>query len=334
VFIAAVAAAAAGLLLAVLIGSAGADTPGVTTVLGSVTGHPTVTECPATVRCTYIPFNGLQYLIAPFDGTITSFSVNSGTAGGQVELRVLSSATPPQSLNAQWTGAGTGPAETLNAGINTFAVSIPVKQGETIGLDNDSGAPIFDGTSPFAQYSSVVMYAPALPDGMTAYSNRGVTGNALLMSATLVSGTTTTTPSPPPVISHASESHSAWRVASGASRKARRRRAPVGTSFAFTLDQAATVTVELTRQLPGRWLGGACVALNRHNRGAAACTRAVGKGGLVWAGHTGTNAVPFAGRVPGMKLLAPGSYVATIIAHNAAGQASNAVGLEFTILAG
>ena len=58
------------------------------------------------------------------------------------------------------------------------------------------------------------------------------------------------------------------------------------------------------------------------------------EGVLVWAGHAGTSVVRFAGRTPGGRRLAPGSYVATVVARNAAGQTSSSVGLAFKILAG
>jgi hypothetical protein len=342
---AAAAAAIVGLLLAMLISSAGADsTPGQTVVLGSVTGNPTATRCAATVRCTYIAFNGIQFMIAPFSGTITSFSVNSGTAGGKVELRVLSSTSPPEFLNDEWTGAGTGPAETLKAGINTFPVNISVTQGDTIALDDDSGSAIFDNSSPAAQYASVAEYAPALPDGVTAYANRAQNALSLLMSATVVSGTptststtttstTTTTPTtpPPPVVSSAFESHPSWREALRAAPHGGQH---VGTTFGFTLAQAATVDVGLTRQLPGRRISGACVATTKQTRRAAICTRAVHEGVLIWPGHAGANLVPFAGRIPNGRRLSSGSYVATIVARDAAGQASRPIGLAFSILGG
>lgn len=295
------------------------------------------------MRCTYIPFDGIQFMIVPFSGTITSFSVNSGTAGGQVELRVLSSSTPPEFLNDEWTGAGTGPAEALKVGINTFPVNISVTQGETIALDDQSGSAIFDTTSPSAQYASVAEYAPALPDGVTTYANRAQNGVSLLMSATVVSGTatststtttstTTTSPTtqPPPVVSSAFESHPSWRESL---RTASHRGRHVGTTFGFTLDQPATVEIGLTRQLQGRRISGACVATTKRTRRAAVCTRAVEEGVLIWAGHTGTNRVPFAGRIPNERRLASGSYVGTIVARNAAGQASRPIGLAFSILA-
>lgn len=338
--VAALAAGTAGLVLAVLISSAGADSAPQTVVLGSVTGIPTATECPATVRCTYIAFDGIQFMVAPFDGTITSFSVNSGKAGGQVELRVLSSPSPPQFLNWIWTGAGTGPAETLRAGINTFPVDIPVKQGDTIALDNDSGAPIFDNTSPFAQYASVGMYAPALPDGYTTSANRGQGGYGLLFSATVVSSTVTTAttpppppPPPPPVVSGAFESHGSWHESQGSAHAASARPGPLGTTIAFKLDQRAAVTIDLMRQIRGRIVGGACVGRTHHLSRAPACTRSVDAGALLVAGHVGLNTVRFTGRLLAKRMLAPGSYVATIIARNATGQGSGAVGLPFTILA-
>jgi hypothetical protein len=108
----------------------------------------------------------------------------------------------------------------------------------------------------------------------------------------------------------------------------------VGTTFGFTLDQAATVDIGLTRQLQGRRISGACVAATTRTRRAAICTRAVHEGVLIWPGHAGTNRVPFAGRIPNEGRLSSGSYVATIVARNAAGQASRPIGLAFSILDG
>src|SRR5437764_3327363 len=88
----ALAAAAGGTGLAVLVGSAGAATPALTTTtLGSTTGTPNENICVAGINCTYVPFAsaadpGLQ---VPVNGNVTKFSVNSGSATGTVELRVL-----------------------------------------------------------------------------------------------------------------------------------------------------------------------------------------------------------------------------------------------------
>ncbi len=198
--VAAVAALASlGLLLAIGIGSAGADQ---TVTLGSVAGSPTMNICPAGgANCTYVPFSGVSpALQVPFDGTVTSFSVNAGSAGGTVELRVLRPA------NGQFTGAGTGPAETIaNPSVNTFAVNIPVSAGDVLALDNASSALLFD-TGPASSTSVTFFYEPALADGQTAAPNNTQSGTRLLLSATVQSAATTGTapgtgvaPGTPPV---------------------------------------------------------------------------------------------------------------------------------------
>jgi hypothetical protein len=326
-----------GLVPAGLIASAGADSPAVQ-VLGSVTGKPSASLCPASVRCTYIPSYGLGFLIVPFDGTITSFSVNSGSAGGQVELRVLSSTTPPRFLNGEWTGAGTGPVETLRAGINTFPVNIPVRQGETIALDNDSGAPIFDNNSPSAQYAAVAYYAPALPDGTTAFVNRAQYRYSLLMSATVVSETTTTatlaTPTTPPTLMNVRQSHRRWRLGTKLAKFAAAAKPPVGTTFRFALNESATVRFAFAQLLPGRKVNAKCMAQTSANRNHKACTRSVPRGSLSFSAGAGLHKLFFQGRLTRTRKLKPGTYTLTITATNAAGQRASKTLRSFTIVPG
>jgi len=62
-----------------------------TVTLGSTAGSPTVNICSAGIECTYLPFSNVYTpgLVVPYDGTITSFSINSGSSSGTVKLRVL-----------------------------------------------------------------------------------------------------------------------------------------------------------------------------------------------------------------------------------------------------
>jgi len=54
-------------------------------------------------------------------------------------------------------------------------------------------------------------------------------------------------------------------------------------------------------------------------------------GRLSFAGHTGTNAVAFQGRVSTASRLSPGRYTVVIVATNSVGAASAPVALRFTI---
>lgn len=321
----------AGGALAISIGTAGAASP-TTVTLGSTTGSPTQNICGSP--CTYVPFNNVEApaLQVPADGTVRSFSVNSGSAGNVVELRVLRPAA-----GGKFRGAGTSPMETLSGGVSTFTVNLPVQAGDVLGLDNGSSAIVFDTTSstPITAY-----YDPSLADGATAAPNDVKTGFRLLLSATVQesssstttttgtsTGTTTSTTSHRAAITNLSESHSAWREHG----KRGRHKPPIGTVFSFRLSEQARVTLSFFRQLGGRSVRGSCVAPTRSNRHAAACTRAPAAGSLSIAERAGADRVSFGGRVSGGHELKPGSYTVLISATNGAQQPSNAASLAFAI---
>ena len=307
--------------------TAGAATTPRTVTLGSTTGTPTKNICVAMINCTYAPFTGVEApaLEVPFDGTVTSFSVNSASATNHVELRVLRPAG-----NGQFTGAGTSPAETLASGPTTFTVSLPVKAGDILGIDNSDSALMFDATP-----SAITAYyeLPALADGATAAPNNNQIGYRLLLSAVVVqqgtgttTTTTTTTTGGAPTLSGLRQARRTWREGTRAATIAR---AATGTVFTFDLSAPARVTVTFTGKVAGRRVGGKCVAPTRANRHRPSCTRTV-TGKLSFAGHAGANAVSFEG-VLGRRVLPLGRYTARFAASNAQGSATPGV-LTFTIV--
>lgn len=107
-----------------------------------------------------------------------------------------------------------------------------------------------------------------------------------------------------------------------AAARRRARRAPVGTTFRFTLEVPRVSAPFATAALPlvkiaishstfGRLSGHRCVKptrrLARHRR----CTRRVVDGTLSRGAHAGANSVAFSGRL-GRRALAPGRYAATL----------------------
>jgi hypothetical protein len=298
--------------------TAGAATTPQTVTLGSTTGSPTANICLAGINCTYAPFSGVEApgLQVPFNGTVTSFSVNSGSAGNHVELRVLRPAT-----GGQFTGAGTSPAETLGAGPTTFTVSLPVKAGDILGIDNSDSALMFDATP-----SAITAYyeLPALADGATAAPNHNQTGDRLLLSAVVVqtgtTTTTTTTTTMAPTITGLRQARRTWREGT---RPATIARAATGTVFTFDLSAAARVTVTFTGKVAGRRVGARCAAPTGANRHRPSCARTVHPGRLAFPGHAGANAIGFDGLL-GRHLLPLGQYTARFTASNAHGQATPA----------
>jgi hypothetical protein len=156
--------------------AAGAET----VTLGSTAGTPSQTLCPGTVECTYLPFNNVYSpsLVVPFDGTITSFGINSGSTGGTVSLRIVRPAA-----GGRFTGAGTSAPVTIAGGVQSATTNLPVRTGDLIGLENNSGAILFDtGTlTTFTAYYQL----PALGDGGSSAPNNISKDRRLLLSAVL-----------------------------------------------------------------------------------------------------------------------------------------------------
>ena len=335
-----VVAAAVGALLATTIGSAGAATQVVT--LGSTLGTPTQNICVAGFNCTYVPFHlnvSTPELQVPFDGTVTSFSVNSGSAIGTVELRVLRPAG-----NGSYSGGGTSPAESLSTpGVNTYTVSLAVKAGDVLALDNDSSAILFD-TSDATYITSY--YSPALADGGTVSPTNTNNGYRLLLSATVeanastttsgTSGTTApTTGSPPtvrPIVTNVRQSHAAWREGSRLAKFASTSTPPVGTTFSLTLNQRVRLQFAFAQLLSGRLVKGRCVAPSPVNHAGSPCRRTGPRRILTFLANAGTRKLSFQGRISRTRRLVPGSYRLVITATNAGGLRSAPRTLNFKIL--
>jgi hypothetical protein len=151
-----------------------------TVTLGSTAGTPSQTLCSAGFECTYLPFNNVYSpsLVVPFDGTITSFAINSGSTGGTVSLRIVRPAA-----GGRFTGAGTSAPVTIAGGVQNATTSLPVRTGDLIGLENNNSAILFDtGTlTTFTAYYQL----PALGDGASAAPNNISKDRRLLLSAVL-----------------------------------------------------------------------------------------------------------------------------------------------------
>ncbi len=109
-----------------------------------------------------------------------------------------------------------------------------------------------------------------------------------------------------PHLARLRESHRRWRRGSALAHLTAVRRPPVGTTFSFTLDQRATVTLRFA-QVRGRH-----------------------RGTITRVAHAGADRVSFDGRLDHGKL-APGNYRVAITARNVLGMSSRPVTLSFTI---
>jgi hypothetical protein len=141
-------------------------------------------------------------------------------------------------------------------------------------------------------------------------------------------------PSNAPTVSGASQSHAVWRGGKKLAVLSRRskRKAPVGTTFSFTLDQVATARFVFAQQVGGRSVKGRCVAPSKKNRRRHACKRTILRGTLSLAAHSGLNKLAFQGQLSRSKRLPPGRYMVLISATNAVGKRSATRALRFTIV--
>src|SRR3954447_1719674 len=108
--------------------------------LGQLAPAPSSADCPAT------PPPGVDYLqpsitggnlyIARQAGTINSWSTRSSGAGATYVLKIFRRASDPDVFQV----IARAPAHTLTAGINTVPVSIAVRSGDMIGINESGGA--------------------------------------------------------------------------------------------------------------------------------------------------------------------------------------------------
>jgi hypothetical protein len=143
----------------------------------------------------------------------------------------------------------------------------------------------------------------------------------------------------PPTISGVSQSHARWRdggrtaMLSSAHKAHKPHKPPVGTTFSFTLNEAASVSLTFTHQQAGRKLGSRCVAQTRRNRSKHACKRTVTAGVLTFAAHAGLDKISFQGLLTHATTLPRGTYTLTLQATNPTGQRSAPSRLSFTVVA-
>jgi streptogramin lyase len=197
----------------------------------------------------------------------------------------------------------------------------------------------FDGYSwqlDGAQIASGQSYTPTVANiGHQLSCAETVTYPLLDVSASATSAPFGVLAPAPPEITAVHQSASVWREGSRPakiSRRVRKHRPPLGSTFSFALSEQASVGLSFTESLAGRKVRGTCVAQSHANAKHRGCTRTVRVGALSFNGSKGTNRVVFQGRLGHSKKLRPGRYTLTIIATNFANISSAPKSLRFTIV--
>ena len=145
--------------------------------VGSATGTPTANLCAASIACTYVNFmHGKPSDVVRHSGKVTDYSVNAGSVGGQVQLRVLR----PDG-HGTFKVVRSGAIDTIaNPGLNTFATSLKVKAGDVLALSNDTSG-IYMASAPAG--TCVRYIQGSLSDGSTAKPDHIVPQLHLLLGA-------------------------------------------------------------------------------------------------------------------------------------------------------
>ena len=240
--------------------------------------------------------------------TVLDASGSSAAAGGQVvrwdwnlgDGTVLSSAGP--------TIAHVYAA----AGAYTASVTVTDEDGCSTSLIF-TGQTAYCNGSPAASTSAPVTIAPAAPPAP--------------------SPSAPPPPPPAPLLSHVGESAKTWRDGGSLARissHGRSRRAPVGTTFSFSLNVPARVTFAFYLPTGGRLVGKTCVAQTRSNEHRRHCTREAEVASLAFAAHAATNGIRFEGRLSKHHWLGTGAYTLLLNA-TASGGRSPTSALHFTI---
>jgi hypothetical protein len=135
-----------------------------------------------------------------------------------------------------------------------------------------------------------------------------------------------------PQISGLKLTPSAFRAAPAGASSSVKGKAALGSRVSFTLSEAAQVTFTVQKKAPGRKVGGKCKRPTPASAGKQQCVRFVLlKGAVGIAGRRGANSFEFRGRLGG-KTLAPGGYLLSGVATDAARNGSRSVAKGFTIL--
>jgi hypothetical protein len=260
-------------------------------------------------------------------GNVATAWSNSSPGGPQVQATGLVVGPPtisnvafpgtatkgaPVSYGATVTDRWVTPTSTWSFGDNTTG---PLSGAKTF-TATGTFIPVLTATDPFGNTATATRSITVAAPPVSAAGGSSPGGSGQLAATATVGGLR--------------QSHRIWREGGSLATFAAKHKAPVGTTFTFTLNEAATVTLTFTQPGAGRNVGGRCASLNRRNRKQRKCAR--GAGSLTHAAHAGLNTVAFAGRVSPGRKLAPGSYTLVVTAIGADGHISAPQTIRFTIV--
>jgi Abnormal spindle-like microcephaly-assoc'd, ASPM-SPD-2-Hydin/Galactose oxidase, central domain len=211
-----------------------------------------------------------------------------------------------------------------------FAITADPCAGRMLAFEQSCALTVqFTPTATGARTASVVLSDNEPSPASIALNGIGEPAVSLVPSPVLA---LSPPPTPAPAVGHLSESARTWREGGKLPRISRRKKPPIGTTFSFSLNEPANVSLSFTQRVRGREMKHKCVAQTKADRRKRACERTATRGTLSFSGHNGTNKIVFQGRISHSKKLKPGSYALVITATNSGGLRSLPRSLSFTIV--
>jgi YVTN family beta-propeller protein len=255
--------------------------------------------------------------VMPDQAPTAAFSLAAAPAGSSSSFDGSGSSSPVGSIATYHWDFGDGQSATTTTPVITHVYATPDSYTARLTVTNTAGTSLTDVFT-----------------GQTV-SRRGGPQASTTHPVTVAPGPT---PAPPgsvaPALKRVAQSHALWREGNRLATFARnkRKKAPLGTTFSFVLNERAGVSFAFTQRAVGRKIKGGCVAQTNKNRHKPSCKRTVIQGTLAFTGHAGLNRVSFQGLIPRRKKLKPGRYTLVITATNTAAQHSTTKTLSFTIV--
>lgn len=233
----------------------------------------------------------------------------------------------------------------------------PLLRGLSIPASGTAGKPVSFSVAPLDVWSATAVTAWSFGDGQTgtgetlthtyakpgsytvgvsssdALANAtGTTAQITIAPAPAIATPPATGPTPTPTLTGVSEAHRRWREGDGNAVLAAtsKHKLPLGTSFAFTLNETARVTFVFSQTTFGHRVAGKCQAADQHNRKHVRCRRTLTRGTLTDTAGAGRRKLAFQGQINGRRLPV-GAYMLTLTATTDSGQRSRPHALRFTV---
>jgi hypothetical protein len=309
----------------------------------------TPTEAGEYTLCAYLDAAATDHPAA-----INFVKLTADTAPGGLSFTIAPEADSPESSSVKVEGTAVVPSE-LASSVQEQGLSCTLPEGQLAGqqlfelsssADMGSSNPGVVGPGPFTTFYTFAAPKPG-PYEVCAYLIPAPTEKMYFRRpyeigsadfsvqeapAAPVSDKQVIIPAPPkvspPSLSGVGMSNDRFRVAG---RAYSTRRTPVGTKFRFAVSAPATVTIAITRLLPGVLRGRSCEVLRGAHVAVRArrCNRGVAVGSIVRRRAAGDGVIQFSG-VLGHGELVAGLYSAVVTARTDTGR-SAPVELRFSV---